>query len=103
MTATTASTVRSQELVSFGLIESASVNSITDFNQSKLNECKVTNENNDFVNTFVCHLIFYVLYFVSLVLYILIDLGLGTFIRNKFVQLLGIRKKSILGKYPAFA
>ena len=59
MTATAAPTVKDQELVSFGLVESASVNSINDFIPSKLNESEVSSEKSDFVNTFICHLIFY--------------------------------------------
>ena len=42
MTTTAAPTVKDQELISFGLVESASVdvNSITDFTPSKSNESK---------------------------------------------------------------
>ena len=57
MTATSAPIVKDQEFVSFGLVESASVNSITDFTPSIFNESKATAENGDFVNTFILSLI----------------------------------------------
>ena len=103
MTATAPRTVKDQELVSFGLVESASVNSITDFTPSRLNESKVTSEKDDFVNTFICHLIFYVFFCVSLFLHIFIDLGLSAFTKNKLNQLIGIAKKTFFEKPPAFA
>ena len=103
MTTTAAPTVKDQELVSFGLVESASVNSITDFTPSKLNESKVTAEKEDFVNTFICHLIFYAFFCVSLFLYILIDLGFGSFLKNKLTQLIGLGKKAVIDDSPVFA
>ena len=103
MTATAAPTVKDQELVSFGLVESASVNSINDFIPSKLNESEVSSEKSDFVNTFICHVIFYAIFCVSLVLHILIDLGLWSFIENKFTQLMDVGKKAVFEKSPAFA
>ncbi len=100
-----APTVKDQELVSFGLIESASVNSIADFIPSELNQSQESTEreNDDFKNTFICHLIFYAFFVVTLVLHILIDLGLGSFIKNKFFELIGPRGKTLFGKAPAFA
>ena len=105
MTITAAPTVKDQELVSFGLVESASVNvnSITDFTPSKSNESKVTAEKEDFVNKFICHLIFYAFFCVSLFLYILIDLGFGSFLKNKFTQLIGLVKKAFIEDTPVFA
>ena len=109
MTATAAPTVKDQELVSCGLVESASVNSFADFIPSKFNERNVSTEKeteiekDDFKNTFICHLIFYAFFCVSLVLYILIDLGVGSFIKNKLVQLMGLGKKTVFEKSPAFA
>ena len=105
-TATAATpTVKDQELVSFGLVESASVNSISDFTPSKFNQNKVTTENeiDDFANSFICHLIFYAVFCISVVLYIFIDLGLGSFIRKRFVQLMGLGKKKVFEENPAFA
>jgi len=103
MTVTTAPTVKAQELVSFGLVESASVNSITDFTPSKFNESKSSEVNQDFVNTFICHLIFYSIFCLALVLHILIDLGLGSFIKNKLVQFIGLVMKNFSEKSPSFA
>ena len=105
MTATAAPTVKDQELVSFGLVESASVNSFADFIPSKLNQSQVTteHENDDFKHIFICHLIFYAFFVVSLVLYILLDLGLGSFLKNKFFQLIGLRNQALFEKAPAFA
>tara|TARA_Y100001968_G_scaffold287725_1_gene289392 strand:+ start:71 stop:388 length:318 start_codon:yes stop_codon:yes gene_type:complete len=105
MTATAAPTVKDQELISYGLVESASVNSFADFIPSKLNESQVTADmgNDDFSYTFICHLIFYAFFCISLVLHILIDLGLGSFLKNKFEQLILMGKKTVYEKRPAFA
>ena len=105
MTDTAAPTVKDQELESFGLVESSSVNSIPDFIPSKINNSHVTFEKgmDDFSNTFICHLIFYVLLIVTLFLYILIDLELGSFIKNKFVQLIGNEKNSLMNQSPLLA
>ena len=105
MTATTAPIVKDQEFVSFGLVESASVNSISDFTPSKLivNRVNASMDKEDFVNTFICHLIFYSFFCFSLVLHILIDLGLGSFVKNKFVQLIGFGKKHAFERSPVFA
>ena len=105
MTATAAPTVKDQELMSFGLVESASVNSFTDFVPSNLKE-EVENEandKNDFINIFFSHLIFYAVFCVSLLLHILIDLGLGSFVKNKFLELTEIAKDILVQKNPALA
>ena len=105
MTATSSPIVKDQEFVSFGLVESASVNSISDFTPSKsiVNKVTAPMDKEDFVNTFICHLIFYLVFCFSLVLHILIDLGLGSFVKNKFVQLIGFGKKHAFEKSPVFA
>ena len=105
MTATASATVKDKEFVSFGLVESASVNSFADFIPLKSNESQVNtkNEKDDFINTFICHLIFYALFCVSIVLHLLIDLGLGSFIKNKFSQMIGLGKESVFDKRAAFA
>ncbi len=105
MTVTAASTVKEHELVPFGLVESASVNSFADLIPSKLNDKKVIAEKdtNDFINTFICHLIFYVVFCISLVLHILIDLGLGSFLKKTFTQVIEISKNNSVVKNPAFA
>ena len=105
MTATTAPIVKDQELMPFGLVESASVNSFADFVPSRLNETELKDakKKNDFINIFICHLIFYAFFCISLVLHILIDLGLGSFVKNKFLQLIEIEKNIVIEKKPAFA
>ena len=105
MTATAAPIVKDQELILNGLVESASVNSIADFVSSNLNETEANEakEKNDFINIFICHLIFYAVFCISIVLHILIDLGLGLFVKNKFLQLIEIAKNIVVEKNPAFA
>ena len=105
MTSTAAPTVKDHELVKYGLVESASVNSITDFKPSKLYESKPISEkgNEDFSNIFICHLIFYAFYCVALLFHILIDFGLGSFLKEKFLKIIGLGKKTVFSKSPAFA
>ena len=105
MAATAAPTVKDQELVQFELVESENVNSITDFTSLNVNKSEATTnkEKEEFVNTFICHLIFYAVFCVSLVLHILIDLGLGSFIKDQVIQLIGYQKETVLEKKPAFA
>ena len=109
MTTTVAPKVKGQKLASFGLVESASVNSFADFIPSKSNESKenieqeIRKENQDFKNEFICHMIFYAFLCVSIVLHILIDLGFGSFIKTKFTQLMDTGKTTLFDKGPAFA
>ena len=105
MTATAAPTVKDKESLSFGLVESASVNSFADFIPSKFNESKVSTdiENDDFSYIFICHLIFYAAFCITLVIHIFIDLGLGSFIRNQFLKFIGVVKKNDDEKNQVFA
>ncbi len=107
MTTTAFRTVKDLETVSYGLVDSANVNSFAadSTNPSKLNksELKSQKEEEDFVNTFICHLIFYTIFCFSLFLHILIDLGFGIFVKKKFQQLIGVGKKNIFDKKTAFA
>ena len=105
MTAAASPTVKDQELISSGLIESASVNSFADFISSKPNEHELISEQekNEFVNVFICHLIFYAVFCISIVMHILIDLGLGTFIKKTFSELVELAKNNFVEKNPAFA
>ena len=105
MTATAATTVKDRELMPHGLVESASVNSFADFATSNLNEMEANKEKevNDFINTFICHLIFYFVFCISLVLHIIIDLGLGSLVKNQFLKLIEIAKNTDVDKNPAFA
>ena len=103
--AAAAPTVKDQELMPPRLVESASINSFADFVPSNLNKTEAIKEKevNDFINTFICHLIFYAVFCISLVLHILIDLGLGAFFKNQFFQLLEIAKNSVAVKNPSYA
>tara|TARA_B100000965_G_C19122969_1_gene554087 strand:- start:140 stop:457 length:318 start_codon:yes stop_codon:yes gene_type:complete len=105
MTSNDALTVKDRELASLGLVESAGVNSFADFIPSKLNPMQIDSQKNenDFKNLFICHLIFYCVFCISLLLYILIDLGLGSFIKNKFFQLVGLGNKTFFEKSPVYA
>tara|TARA_Y100001968_G_scaffold293210_1_gene299012 strand:+ start:353 stop:670 length:318 start_codon:yes stop_codon:yes gene_type:complete len=105
MTSTAAPTVKDQELVSSGLVESASVNSFADFIPSKLDTKEVftEKEKNDFINTFICHLIFYAFFCISLVLYIVIDLGIGSLIKKAFIHFIDLIKNYFIEKNPVFA
>ena len=105
MTATAFPTVKDQELISSGLIESASINSIADIVPSKFNEKDVIDEKEkiEFVNTFICHLIFYAFFCITLFLHIIIDLGLGSIVKKTFIQLFEIAKNNFVEKNTAFA
>ena len=105
MTTTAAPTVKGQELIPNGLVESASVNSFADFVSSNLNETEANKEKDvdDFINTFICHLILYAFFCIALVLHILIDLGLWSLVKNQFLQLIEIAKNTMVIKNPAFA
>ena len=105
MTATAAAKVKDQELVPIGLVESGSVNSFKDFIPSNLNKTEVNEEKekNDFINIFICHLIFYSIFCISLLLHILIDLGLGSFLKKQFLQLFAFARNTVFYKNPAFA
>ncbi len=105
MTATAAPRAKDQKIFSSGLVESASVNSITDFIPSKQNENEVIveKEKNEFIDTFICHLIFYLVFCISLVFHILFDLGLASFVKKIFIQLIEMAKNNFVEKNPAFA
>ena len=105
MTASAVPTVKDKAQILSGLVESAGVNSITDFIPSKLNEKDVIDEKEkvDFINSFICHLIFYAVFCISLVLYIFIDLGLGSFVEKIFIKFIDVLKKYLSQKKPAYA
>ena len=96
MTVTASKTVKEKKLSSVGLVDSPSVNPITDFLSSELNDSDLSTTINDrdFANIFICNLIFYAVFCVSLFLHILIDLGFAAFIKKQFIQLIEIRKKT---------
>ena len=95
MTSTSALKNIDQELAQFGWVESIATNSISDFNSFKIDvEENITNEKEpDLLDKFICHLIFYVVFCYSLVLHIIIDLGFGSFLKNKLNTLFEIYKE----------
>ena len=105
MTATAAPTIKDKELIPQGLVESASVNSFADFVSSNLYETDANKEKeaNDFINSFICHLLFYAVFCISLVLHILIDLGLAAMVKKQFLMLIESAKNNVVVKNPAFA
>ena len=106
MAATTSTTLKDQVSVSYGLVESATVNSISDFTPSKFYKRELNppcDKNDDFINTFICHLIFYAVFCVSIVLHIFIDLGFGSFLKNKFIPLIGLENNTVFRRIPALA
>tara|TARA_B100000902_G_C27029787_1_gene773866 strand:+ start:241 stop:558 length:318 start_codon:yes stop_codon:yes gene_type:complete len=105
MTTAAAPTVKDHELISSGLVESSSVNLFADSIPSKLNEKEVISEEekNEFINIFITHLIFYAVFCISIVLHILIDLGLGSFLKMTFIKLIERAKNNFVEKNPAFA
>ncbi len=105
MTPAASPTLKDQELIPFGLVGTTSQNSIADFvtSNSIETEANEAKKKNDFINIFICHLIFYAVFCISLLLHILIDLGLGTFIKNKSFQLIEMVRNIDVQKNPAFA
>ena len=91
---TSAQPIIDQELAQFGWVESIATNSISDFKLPKIDvEGQTTNEKeSDLIDTFICHLIFYVVFCYSLFLYIFIDLGFGCFLKNKVSRWLKVQK-----------
>ena len=102
MSVTDSQTVKDQKLFPFGFVESASLNSFADFVPSNLNETEAKTKN-DFINIFICHLIFYLVFCISLVLHILIDLGIGLLVKNQFLKLIESAKNIVIANDPAFA
>ena len=92
---TSALKIIDQELAQFGWVESIATNSISDFKSPKIDvEEQATNENeSDLIDTFLCHFIFYVVFCYSLSLYIFIDLGFGSFLKDKVNTMLKLHKQ----------
>ena len=105
MNSTAAPTVNKQELISSGLVESASVNSFADFMPSELikNEDITEKEKDDFINTYICHFIFCGFFCISLVFHIIIDLGLGPLIKKTFIYLIYFTKNYFVEESTALA
>ncbi len=98
---TSSQTFIDQELAQFGWVESIATNSITDFKLNKSHETQAAIEKkSDLVDVFICHLIFYMIFCYSLCLYILIDLGVNSFIKNKVNALIKVDQKRVLPSFP---
>ena len=84
-----------QELAQFGWVEPIATNSISDFKSPKIDiEEQLANETeSDLIDTFICHLIFYIVFCYSLFLYIFVDLGFGFFLKNKVYTLFKRQKQ----------
>ncbi len=82
---TSAQKIIDQELAQFGWVESIATNSISDFKSAKIGveEQKTNKKESNLTDKFICHLIFYVVFCYSLFLYVFIDLGFGSFLKNK--------------------
>ena len=94
MTSTSALKNIDQELAQFGWVEAIATNSISDFNSSKIDVEEITHQKeSNLIDTFICHLIFYVVFCYSLFIYIFIDLGFGSFLRNKVKTFFKLQKK----------
>ena len=61
---TSALKIIDQELAQFGWVESIATNSISDFKSPKIDikEQTINEKESDLIDTFICHLIFYVIF-----------------------------------------
>ena len=92
---TSAQKISAQELAELGWVELIATNSISDFKSPKIDvkEQTINEKESDLIDTFICHLIFYVVFCYSLFLYVFIDLGFGSFFKNKVNTLFKLQKK----------
>ena len=92
---TSAIKIIDQELAQFGWVDLIATNSISDFKSPKIDvEEQTTNEKEtDLIDTFICHLIIYMVFCYSLFLYIFIDLGFGFFLKNKVNRWFKLQKQ----------
>ena len=103
---TPAQTAIDQELAQFGWVESVATNSIIDFKKTKSNilEKAIDEKKPDLIDTFICHLIFYVIFCYSLILYLLIDLGFGLFLVKSFFTLIkSIKQREVPSLIPTLS
>ena len=96
-----AQTVIDQELAQFGWVESLAINSISDFNSPRLNNLEQTIDvkKSDLIDTFIYHLVFYVIFCYSIVLYVFIDLGFGSFLGDQVTRLIKHKEKDEIPSY----
>ena len=93
---TSAQKIIDQELAQFGWVESIANNSISDFKSAKVNieELATNKKKSDLIDIFICHLLFYLVFCYSLFLYVFIDLGFGSFLKNKVTKFFKSKKYS---------
>ena len=105
MTTSAILSVKNKKICSPKFVEKTSESSTSDFLPSKVGaqDTKFERNKNDFINTFICHLIFYGIFCVSIVLHVLFDLGVGTFMRKIFTQLIELLRNNGSEKNPSFA
>ena len=91
------------ELAQFGWVESIATNSIIDFKSPNIDieEQKTYEKKSDFTDTFICHMIFYVIFCYSLFLYVLIDLNFGTFLK-KYIKFIYKSNGNLLSSFVSF-
>ena len=89
-------TILDQELAQFGWVESLATNSISDFKSTKSNVLEQIDyeKSSDLIDNFICHLFFYLIFCYTLFLYVFIDLGFGSFLRNKVFTFSNLNNKS---------
>ena len=90
---TSAQKIIDQELAQFGWVESIATNSISDFKSPKSPGKEEANAiNPDFLDKFILHLIFYMIFCYSLFIYVVIDLGFASFVKRKVNRLIKFEK-----------
>ena len=94
---TTVQNIIDQELAQFGWVETIATNSISDFKSPKSNVLEQIDykKNSDLIDNFICHLFFYLIFCYALFLYILIDLGFVSFLRNKVFSSINLKTRLI--------
>ena len=100
---TSALKIIDQELAQFGWVESIATNSISDFKSPKIDveEQTTTEKESDLIDTFICHLIFYVFFCYSIFLYLFIDLGFSSFLKTKLNTLFKLQKEFELTSFSS--
>ena len=87
---TSSQTLIDQDLAQFGWVESIGTNSISDFkNPYENTETNLTGlDKFSLVDIFICHMVFYVIFCYSLFIFVVIDLGFGSFLKNKITTIM---------------
>ena len=85
-----------QELAQFGWVETTATNSISDFKSPKSNFFEEIDykKNSDLIDKFICHIFFYLIFCYAFVLYVLVDLGFVSFLRNNVFTSINLKKQT---------